>query len=124
VTGDELMLEALRLINYTNPKGEIDAQQSSEIMKRGLTIVNTILADVQRIEGKSTKRLVHLTDELDVEEDTAYDVMPWGVGMLIAQSAGDGDNQQLCAAMYNQKRGSVRRPTMSRVDAIPVPWSE
>jgi hypothetical protein len=124
VTGIELVYEALRLINYTNPRGEVDTHQAAEVMQRSLTLVNTILADVQKIEGKPVVRLAQLSDELMVEDDTAYNVMPWGVGMLIAQSAGDGDNQQLCAAMYNQKRGSIQRPSYTRRDALPTPWSE
>lgn len=122
MTGNELMYEALRLINYTNPKGEVDAQQSAEIMKRSLPIVNVILADVMKIEGKNATRLAQITDELPVEDDTAYNVMPWGVGMLIAQSAGDGENQQICSAMYNQKRGSIKRPHGARRDILPTPW--
>lgn len=122
MTGSELVYEALRLINYTDPHGNINSQQSAEVMKRSLTIVNVILADVQKIEGKNTTRLAQITDELPVEDDTAYNVMPWGVGMLIAQSAGDGDNQQLCAAMYNQKRGSIKRPVSARWDVLPTPW--
>lgn len=122
MTGRELIIEALRLINYTNTQGEIDLRQSGEIMKRGLTIVNTILSDVLKIEGKSAMRLAQLTDELPCEQDTAYNVMPWGVGMLIAQSCGDGDNQQLCAAMYNQKRGSIKRTAVARVNVFPTPF--
>lgn len=122
MTGQELMHEALRLINYTDPHGNINAQQSAEVMKRSLTIVNVILADVLKIEGKNATRLAEITDELPVEDDTAYNVMPWGVGMLIAQSTGDGDNQQLCAAMYNQKRGSIKRPASARRDVLPTLW--
>ncbi len=121
MTGQELMCEALRLINYTNPNGDIDFQQSADVMKRGLTIVNTILADVLKIEGKNAMRLAQLTDELPCEQDTAYNVVPWGVGMLIAQSCGDGDNQQLCAAMYNQKRGSIKRASSARQNVFPTP---
>ena len=41
--------------------------------------------------------------------------------MLLAQSEGDGDNQQLMAAMYNQKRGSIRHPAERVADVLPVP---
>lgn len=122
MTGNELVHEALRLINETDPHGNVNPQQSAEIMKRSLPIVNTILADVMRIEGKNATRLEQITDELPVADDTAYDVMPWGVGMMIAQSTGNGDMHQLCAAMYNQKRGSIKRPAAARRDVLPTPW--
>lgn len=41
--------------------------------------------------------------------------------MLLAQSEGDGDNQQLMAAIYNQKRSSIRRPGSRMADALPWP---
>ena len=121
MTGDQIMREALLLLNYTNASGEIDARQSTEIMKRGLTIVNIILADVLRVEGKKIVLLQQLTDALPVEDETAYDVIPYGVAMLIAQGENDGDNQQLMAALYNQKRASVPHAVGRVSDVIPSP---
>lgn len=55
-------------------------------------------------------------------DHTAMAVMPYGAWpMLLAQSEGDGDNQQLMAAIYNQKRSSIRRPGSRMADALRGP---
>ena len=121
MTGDALMPRALRLLNYTDPRGEIDRTQTAELWKRGLTLIDLLLADVLPIEGKEIQTLDVLTDELPVSGHTAAAVLPYGLAMLLAQSEGDGDNQQLMAAMYNQKRGSIRHPAERVSDVLPVP---
>ena len=40
VTGRDVMDRALVLLNYTNRFGEVDGQQSGELYKRGLAILN------------------------------------------------------------------------------------
>ncbi len=121
MTGEELMLQAMQLINYTDPRGEIDRSQTAEQWHRGLMLVNTLLADVMPIEGKQLQRMTRLEDTLPVCDHTAMAVMPYGLAMLLAQSEGDGDNQQLMAAIYNQKRSSIRRPGSRMADALPWP---
>lgn len=121
MTGDDLMLQAMRLLNYTNPRGDIDRLQAAELFKRGLTMVNLLLADVMPIEGNEIRLLEALTDPLPVSDHTAAAVLPYGLAMLLAQSEGDGDNQQIMAAIYNQKRGSIRRPGNRVADVLPMP---
>ncbi len=119
MTGDQLIRQALLLLNYTNHRGEIDRCGSEELFRRGTAIINSVLADVLPIEGKPITALRTLNDELPAEEHTAAAVMPYGVAMLLAQSEGDGTNQQLMASIYNQKRSSIRRPAERVTDCIP-----
>ena len=121
MTGEALFQRAMQLINYTDPRGHIDRSQTAELFQRGLTMVNTLLADVMPIEGKKIQQIQRLEDELPVCEDTAIAVMPYGLAMLLAQSEGDGDNQQLMAMTYNQKRCGIHRPGNRMVDGLPWP---
>lgn len=50
---------------------------------------------------------------------TARDILPYGVAMLLAAAHGDGDNQQLFASLYDQKRVSVRSGYERRTDTLP-----
>lgn len=118
----EAVLErALSLLNYTDPTGRTDALQSTELLRRGMTAVNTILTDILFIQRKDPVQLLALTDELPMDDGTALGIMPYGVAMLLAQSESDGDNQQIFAALYNQKRGAVPREHGTRKNVIPVP---
>lgn len=121
MTGRELMEQAMRLLNYTDPRGEIDRNQTGELFRRGRAMVNQLLADLLPIEGKEITRIDTLDDVLPVSDRTAMTAAPYGLAMLLAGSEGDGDNQQMMAAIYNQKRGSVRRPGSRVADRLPWP---
>lgn len=121
MTGQELLEQALYLLNYTNNRGEIDTRNSQELLRRGVPIINAVLADVLPIAGEPIAAIGSLSDTVPVAEEIAAAVMPYGVGMWLAQSEADGDNQQLMSALYNQKRNAIRRPSGRVADVLPIP---
>lgn len=121
MTGQELLEQALYLLNYTDNRGEIDAQNNQELRRRGVPIINAVLADVLPIAGEPFAVIGDLSDTLPATDEIAIGVMLYGVGMWLAQSEADGDNQQLMSALYNQKRNAIRRPSGRVADVLPVP---
>lgn len=121
MTGDELLQRAMRLVGCTDHRGEIDRTAYAELFARGTTLINTILTDVQPIEGTQPQEICTLADELPVSDLAARGVMPYGVAMLLAQCEGNGTDQQVMASIYEQKRGSIRRPAERVIDTVPSP---
>ena len=121
MTGKELFHRALVLLNYTNPNGEVDERQSAELYKRAAVIVNQVLADVQFIADEKPTVLADMNSPLPVSEEVAVRVMVYGVAMHVAQSEGDGDNQQIMATTYNALRNAVPRANRVRTDVLPCP---
>lgn len=121
MTGEKLLRQALSLLNYTNHRGEIDTRNSEELFRRGTVIINAVLADLLPIAGEPTASIGQLADNLPIGEDIAGGVAVYGVAMWLAQSEGDGDNQQLFSAIYNQKRNAIRRQPGRVADVLPTP---
>lgn len=132
VTGRDVMDRALVLLNYTNRFGEVDGQQSGELYKRGLAILNQVYSDLWHIEHSEThpkrgekpkplcwKELCNMAEPIRLSPRTVQEVMPYGVAMFLAQSESDSDNQSLMAALYNQKRMSVPHGPNWRLDVLP-----
>ena len=106
-TGQEVLEQALRLLNYTDIYGQLDGQQHSELYKRGLAAVNQIYGDLWFTGRKEPfLPLTSLRETLSLSARQLHDVMPYGVAMLLALSEGDGDNQLLYAGLYNRKRAA------------------
>ncbi len=104
-SGQDVLEQALRLLNYTDIYGQVDGQQHMELYKRGLAAVNQIYSDLWFSSQKDPFfPLLSLKEPLLLPARQVVDVMPFGVAMLLALSEGDGDNQQLYAALYNRKR--------------------
>lgn len=122
MTGRELIDRTLQLLNYTDTYGNVSGQQSAEIYKRAVPVINQILADVRHVSRGAFSLIDGIDDELPVSEDVAVRVMPWGVGMLIAQGENDGDSHQMMAANYNQLRASIPRPADRVRDVAPNVW--
>ena len=120
MTGQEVLRQALRLLGYTDTLGEPNSAQYTEVYKRGLAVLNQLLCDLSRLEnGTLAAPLTSLREPLPLSEHVARDVLPYGVAMLLAAAAGDGDNQRLYAALYDQKRVAVQRGYERRVDTLP-----
>lgn len=104
-SGQDVLEQALRLLNYTDIYGQVDGQQHMELYKRGLAAVNQIYCDLWHTgNDKPFLPLFSLKEPILLPARQLADVMPYGVAMLLALSEGDGDNQQLYAAIYNRKR--------------------
>ncbi len=120
MTGQEVFRQAMRLLGYTDTLGDLDSAQNTELYKRGLTVINQLVCDLSLSERDTmAPPLGSLRQELPLSERTARDVLPYGVAMLLAAAEGDGDNQQLFAALYDQKRVSVRQGYERRTDTLP-----
>lgn len=119
MTGEQVFERALVLINYTGPNGEVSRRQNTELYKRAVPVLNQVLADVQHVSGGEFVQIEDIDQELPVSDDVAMRVMPYGVAMFVAQSEGDGDNQQLMAQQFNALRGSVPRESGKRQDVLP-----
>lgn len=121
MTGFEVFQRALTLLNYTDVSGRINGQQTSELTARCVPLVNAILNDIQFIQKVPFSPITSPGDALPLDENTVVGVMVYGVAMLLAQSEGDGDNQQTMALLYNQKRNAIPRTSRRVKDVIPVP---
>lgn len=120
MTANEVFRQAMRLLGYTDTLGDLDSAQNSELYKRGLTVINQLVCDLSVSEnGALAAPLTTLRQDLPLTERTARDVLPYGVAMLLAAAEGDGDNQQLFAALYDQKRVSLQRRYERRTDTLP-----
>lgn len=107
MTGYDIVERALALLNYTTPSGETDNALNAEQIRRGLPILNTVLADVLYIQRVPTVTMQHLTDRLPVPDDVAVRVMVPGVAMYLAQGENDADNFNRFADEYAQRRSSL-----------------
>ena len=120
MTGKELVELALKRLNYTDVKGAADVEQNTDLMRRGRDAVEYVVADLLHVMGREPVVLTDIDGDLPISDDVCIRVAVWGVGMQLAASESDGDNQSYFAAHYNQLRGSVSKPT-TRLDVLPRP---
>lgn len=116
MTAAQVFNIAMNLIGYNDINGEISGE--AEIKKNALVKIQMIYQELFRAEGRTEALpiLSSMNDEFKLNDDTVRDVMPYGVAMLTAQSEGDGDNQALMAALYNQKKARLTRMETGIVD--------
>lgn len=109
MTATQVFNIAMNLIGYNDINGEISGE--AEIKKNALVKIQMIYQELFRAEGRTETLpvLSSMNDELILNDDTIREIMPYGVAMLMAQSEGDGDNQSLMAALYNQKKARLTR---------------
>ena len=119
-TGQDLMERAMLLLGYTDEFGGVDGQGGADLLRRGCAVVNQIYADLwfAREQGRFMP-LNGLTESIRLPAKLLQDVMPYGVAMLLADVAGDGEAQARFAALYNMKRAQTRGTPMVRRDSIP-----
>lgn len=116
MTGKQLFQQAVQLLGYTNSFG---VSNESALMQRGLAVVNAIYSDLFYACGKKEYKPIPDMDSVIVlPERILNDCFVYGVAMMLAQSENDGDNQQLYAALYNQKRAACTYFT-ERIDVLP-----
>ncbi len=120
MTGKEAFRVALQLLGYTDQSGEPDSRRGTEIYKTGLAAVNQITAELSVAQsGTLPLPLTSLQQEVPLSEQTARTVLPYGVAMLLAAAAGDGDNQSLFSSLYDGHRAACCRDHTRRVDVLP-----
>ena len=112
MTGIEMMNKALSLLGYPN---------ADRFTSRAITVMNAVYSDLFYIHGNSGfVPLNRLSDEIELPERALNDIMPYGVAKLFAESENDGDNQQLYATIFNQKRNALSHNDSVK-DVIPFP---
>lgn len=117
---NEVFKQALVLLNYTDPHGNIDAVNNAELYKRALPLLNQIYADLWHIRtGEGFQPLTSLSQVVPLESYVVNNIMPYGVAMLIAQTNGDADNQAIYAALYNQRRSAAQSVSDRITDRLP-----
>ena len=125
MTGNELLTRAMQLLGYTTHMGEADNSLNAELIRRGLTILHQVLADLYRIKypEKPEPLPANLTDEVLLSEDEAVRVAVPGMAMYLALGAGDNESYTWYSDEYARHRNSIKRANGVRVDAQPtVTW--
>lgn len=104
MTGRELFNKAMILLGYTDSDGSV--QMSDRINSRALTCVNQVYADLfyASYSGRAFSPLTNLSGVVELPERILNEVAPYGVASFIAQSEGDGENNQIFIALFNKKR--------------------
>lgn len=124
-TGNEVFRRAMSLLGYTGADGDVNGAQSAELFRRGLNIVNQVMADIWPLERKDAYiPLANINDAIPLSQYAVESAMLYGVAMFLAQSEGDGTNQQLYSGLYQRKRNAVKRPPVRRCDMLPNVWED
>ena len=124
-TGMDVFLRAMSLLGYTGIDGVVDAAQSAELVRRGLNIVNQVLADLWPLEKTiQFAPMASIHEDVPLSVEAVEGILPYGVAMFLAQAEGDGTNQQYYASLYQQKRNAVRRYPRRRQDVLPTVWGD
>ena len=121
MTGYEVVQQALLRLNYTTPNGDTDNGLNAEHLRRGLTVVNTVLADLQTVAGVELTQITDLQEELPLDKKVALLAAVPGVAMHLAQGEGDGDSYNRFATEYEQRRRLAARPHGRVRDVVPWP---
>ena len=118
-TGQEVWQRAMLLLGYTDEFGDVDGRQGADLLRRGCAVVNQIYADLWfgEQEGEFLP-LSSLQDSVRLQTRVREDVMPYGVAMMLADLAGDGESQARFAALYSMKRASTRGGSCTRTDVL------
>lgn len=120
MTGKEVFRQALQLLGYTDNSGEPDSRRGTEIYKTGLAVTNQIIAELSVAQsGMLPPPLTSLQQEVPLDEQTARTVLPYGIAMLLAATANDGDNQAVFAALYDGHRAACCHAYTRRTDVLP-----
>ena len=98
MTGREVLEQAAGLLGYGQP-----AEGGGS---RGLLYVNKIAEELWDYTGGDRYLPVSSPDE-PLPPLAREQALPFGVAMLLAQAAGDGDNQALYGALYDRRRAAA-----------------
>lgn len=124
-TGGDMFRRAMSLLGYTDADGNVNGAQSAELFRRGLNIVNQVMAEIWPLERRDAYRpLSNINDAIPLSQYAVETVMPYGVAMFLAQADGDGTNQLYYASLYQQKRNMAKRPGCRRADRLPNVWED
>ena len=110
LNGRKIFETAAASLGYTVRLGA--AVGASELEGQALAAVNRIYADLWWCAHPAATDFVPLAcleEAPDLPMRMLYDVMPYGVAMLLARGEGDSDGIAVYTSLYNQKRRSAAR---------------
>ena len=106
MSGNQLLNTALKILGYTDQNG--NSQLSSRVKNCAVVNINLVYVDLWRMLNETAFiPIVSLGDTVNLPETVLNDVFLYGLCMHIARSENDGDQQQMYAVLYNQKRTSL-----------------
>lgn len=125
MTGKDLLTKAMMMLGYTTHVGEADNSLNAELIRRGTDILQQVMADLYRIKNPLQPDPVPATleEEIHLTADEAVRVAVPGMAMYLALGASDNESYNWYSDEYHRHRNSIKRETVSRVDAHPtVTW--
>jgi hypothetical protein len=124
MTAMSLFNKAMEMLGYASAEG-ISGRE--DMLKKALTLINLVYSELYYAfcfvpgEKDNFTPLKTMSEKLALPNVVLNDIAPYGVAMYLAQSESDADNQNLYAAIYNQKK--IRGKSISKVkDCAPHVW--
>ena len=110
MTALEAFNTAAALTGYDGIIGENSGKD--ELLSKGLAAVDRIYSDLHyAVYGDEAERvkIKTMSDEIPLPPRVTDDILPYGVAMLLSLWEGDGENNQIWAQVYNEKRGTITK---------------
>ena len=102
----EILNDTLKMLGYAESNGNVELPQ--RIRNRAIVAINLVYEDLCSITTDETfVPIKSLADEIKLPERVQQSTFMYGLAMNISQSENDGDQQQLYARLYNQKRAGL-----------------
>lgn len=111
MTGYDIYESAMMLLGYVRADGSLSEDEG--IKQRAVFAVNSISADI----GLKTV-VKNLTEEL-CADSRHFEVLTYGVGMLLSLSEEDREKNEIFTRIYNAKRASLKSSNGKIKDALP-----
>ena len=82
-TGNDVFRRAMSLLGYTGADGAVNGAQSAELFRRGLNIVNQVMADIWPLERKDAYiPLSNINDDIPLSQYAVESAILYGVAMF------------------------------------------
>ena len=106
--GSIMIKNALSLLGYDDSLGDVSTEQ--RFKGRSLALLNSLYSDLwYRLKNEPFIPLSSAEEEIKLPERVVYDVIPYGLAALLAQTANDSEMQHLFSTMYNDKLKTLTR---------------
>lgn len=112
-------MKAEKIIDISAKMLGFQGISDERIQSSALSAFNRIYAELFFSSNKEDFREVkNFNEDIEIDERTAHDVMPYGVASLMASALGDSENQAFFSDLYNLKRKKQKTSTVS--DVLPT----
>jgi hypothetical protein len=121
VTAQTIFNRTMVLYAQTKKDGTIDTAKTTEYTNKAIPLINQILQDIAYIEGNNeVTEITALTDFLDILDNSAVRVMPWGLGQLFALGDNDSDMFGYFSTKYEYEKSKIKRPEFKIKDEYDI----